>query len=58
MHLTATQALIGYFVFSAFVSGMPEPDPQASLAYRWAYNSLSILSGDRSKWIGSRQPKH
>lgn len=46
--------LLGYYVFSAVVSGMPEATAQSGLAYRWAYNTLHILAGDLSAWIGSR----
>jgi len=49
--------LIGYFFFSAAVSGMPEPTATSGLAYRWAYNSLHALAGDLSRQIGSRIPK-
>lgn len=50
-------AVLLYFVFSAVVSGMPEPDATAGLGYRWAYHSLHVLTGDLSQWIGSRIPK-
>lgn len=60
MHFTETHGLLmlfGYFVFSAIVSGMPEPLSSSSRNYIWAYNSLHILSGDLSSLIGSRIPK-
>lgn len=57
MHLTATQALIGYFIFSAFVSGMPEPSASSGTGYRWAFHSLHLLAGDLSQMIGSRISK-
>ncbi|MGH9535477.1 MAG: hypothetical protein ACRD2E_11535 [Terriglobales bacterium] len=47
-------ALIGYFVFSAIVSGMPEPDEKSGTGYLWAYRTLHVLSGDFSQWIASR----
>lgn len=50
-------ALLAYFVFSAIVSGMPEPDATAGIAYRWAYSSLHVLAGDLSQMIGSRIQK-
>lgn len=50
-------ALLAYFIFSAIVSGMPEPDATAGVGYRWAYHSLHILAGDLSQMIGSRIPK-
>jgi len=57
MHITATQAILGYFVFSAIVSGLPDPDATSGVAYRWAYSSLHVLAGDLSQLIGSRIPK-
>lgn len=46
--------VVAYFAFSAVVSGMPEPDDKAPLAYKWAYHTLHILSGDLSHVLGSR----
>ena len=57
MHITATQAIVGYFIFSAIVSGMPEPTSASSVGYRWAFGSLHVLVGDLSQWIGSRIQK-
>lgn len=47
-------ALVAYYVFSAIVSSMPDPRPDASIAYSWAYHALHALSGDLSQYIGSR----
>jgi len=47
-------ALIAFYIFSAFVSSMPDPPPNASLAYTWLYGALHALSGDLSQYIGSR----
>ena len=47
-------ALILFYVFSAFVSSMPDPPPTASVAYVWLYGALHALSGDLSQYIGSR----
>lgn len=58
MHqISPTEVLIGYFLFSAIVSGMPEPVPSSGVFYRWAYQSLHVLSGDLSTVLGSRIPK-
>lgn len=46
--------MVLFYVFSAFVSGMPEPDANASRNYRWTYHSLHILAADLSHLIGSR----
>lgn len=51
------ESLIAYYVFSAFVSGMPEPTSASGTAYRWAYQSLHVLTGDLSAMIGSRTTK-
>lgn len=50
-------AVLIYFGFSAFVSGMPEPGPDAGVGYRWAYHSLHVLAGDLSAQFGSRLPR-
>ncbi len=50
-------ALLAYFVFSAFVSGMPDPTAGSGVGYRWAYASLHVLAGDLSQFIGSRAVK-
>lgn len=46
--------LAAYYVFSAIVSGMPEPPANAGVAYRWVFHSAHILAGDLSQVIGSR----
>ena len=50
-------ALVAFYFFSAFVSGMPEPSASSGTAYRWAYGSLHVLAGDLSQLIGSKVPK-
>ena len=48
-------ALILFYVFSAIVSGMPEPTADKSnTVYVWAYHTLHTLAGDLSRYIGSR----
>jgi len=49
--------MLGYYVFSAVVSGMPEPPSDATLAYIWAYHSAHALAGDLSHAFGSRIQK-
>lgn len=50
-------AMLAYFVFSAGISGMPEPSSSSSVGYSWLYHSLHILSGDLSSLFGSRIQK-
>lgn len=35
-----------YYVFSAFVSGMPAPDEKSGNGYKWLYASLHTLAGN------------
>jgi hypothetical protein len=37
------------WAFSAFVSGMPDPDPQSGKAYRWLYGSLHVFAANLDK---------
>jgi hypothetical protein len=39
-----TSAFLGYVLFMAIVSGMPEPGPDSSVAYKWAYRTLHIVA--------------
>lgn len=39
-------AFAAYWLFSAFVSGMPEPTPVSSLAYHWLFTSLNTLAAN------------
>jgi hypothetical protein len=52
----AVLAIGTYWVFSALVGGMPEPDTSSSFLYRWAYSSFHILSGDLKNAVASRFP--
>lgn len=47
-------ALATFYVFSAAVSSMPEPDAHSGRFYVWLYHFTHILSGDLSQYIGSR----
>lgn len=49
--------LLGWSLFSALVSGMPEPCAGDSRRYVWAYHSLHILAADLSHVWGSRISK-
>jgi hypothetical protein len=37
--------LVVWYVFSAFVDGMPKPDEKSGKGYEWAYASLHSLAG-------------
>lgn len=43
--------LAAWYVFSAVVSGMPDPGPASSTGYQWAYRSLHVLAGDFSNFL-------
>jgi len=38
--------LLGFWVFSAVISGMPAPLPNSSRGYTWLYGSLHILAAN------------
>lgn len=40
--------VLAFWVFSAFVSGMPDITAQSGFAYIWAYRSLHTLAGNLS----------
>lgn len=48
------QTIAAYWVFSAFISGMPEPAPTASVAYIWAYKSFHMIAGDVASAMQAR----
>ena len=50
----AAFAILGYWLFSAVIGGMPEPDAKAGPAYRWAFNSLHLLAGNLAAAAAAR----
>lgn len=53
----ALALMAAWYVFSAFVSGMPAPSERSGVGYIWAFHSLHILAGDLSRyWLKSSQP--
>lgn len=50
------QIIAFYWVFSAIISGMPDPVPSSSLTYVWAHRSLHILAGNVAVAVQSRYP--
>jgi hypothetical protein len=48
-------AIGSYWIFSAFVGGMPEP-VTAFGTYAWLYNSLHILAGNITSAMQSKFP--
>jgi hypothetical protein len=47
-------AIALYWVFSAVVSGMPQPGPNSSTAYVWAYTSLHVLAANIDKFAAQK----
>lgn len=41
----ALSAIIGFWLFSNFVGGMPTPNDKSSMAYKWAFTTLHSLAG-------------
>lgn len=48
------QSIMLYWVFSAVVSGMPDPTSSSSVTYTWAHRSLHILAGNLTSAVQSR----
>jgi hypothetical protein len=46
-----------YMLFSALVSGMPEPTPNSSIGYLWAYRSLHTLAFNIGTAVRSKIPE-
>lgn len=42
-------ALVGYYLFSALVGGMPAPTANSGVAYKWTFASLNILASNISR---------
>ena len=45
-----------YYLFSAIVGGMPEPEPNGSPYYLWLFNSLHIIAGNLNSLARVRYP--
>jgi len=50
------EVLVMYYVFAAFSGGMPTPDNNASVAYRWIFSSLSILNASIARLVATQLP--
>jgi hypothetical protein len=48
--------VVGYWIFSAIVGGMPEPSATAPVGYKWLYRSLHILAGNLSAVMAAKYP--
>jgi hypothetical protein len=48
--------VIGYYIFSSVVGGMPPPFPTSSSGYKWLYNSLHLLAGNISEAFKKKYP--
>src|SRR5690242_13615983 len=49
-------AVVLYWIFSAAISGMPEPDANASPGYLWLYRFLHTTAGNITTAFGARIP--
>lgn len=45
---------VGWYVFSALVSGMPEPTPESTPWYIWAYRSFHILAASGTSFFQNK----
>ena len=53
----STAFILGaYWLFSAIVSGMPDPAAGSSTAYVWIYRSLHTLAGNLSNAVAAKVP--
>lgn len=43
------EVILGYWIFSAVVGGMPTPKQGSSEIYIWAFRSLHIFSGNLNR---------
>lgn len=50
-------AIVGYWMFSAIVGGMPDPSNTSGPGYRWLHNSLHIMAGNLSAAVSARYPE-
>lgn len=50
------EVLLMYYVFAAFSGGMPTPDNNASVWYRWVFSSLSILNASIARLVATQLP--
>jgi len=50
------EVLVMYYVFAAFTGGMPTPSDNATVLYRWAFSSLSILNGSIARLVATQLP--
>lgn len=48
--------LIGYYIFAAVSGGMPTPGPNAGVAYRWVFSSLSLLNASVARFVATQLP--
>jgi hypothetical protein len=39
-------ALVGYYIFSALIGGMPAPTATSSTIYQWLFASMNILASN------------
>lgn len=56
-HHSAIITITAYWLFSAFVGGMPLPDATSSALYRWIHDSLHILAGNLNAAVAAKYPQ-
>jgi hypothetical protein len=44
-----------FWVFSAAVNNLPEPDTTSSGWYRWLYGFLTAIAGHLQDWVNARR---
>jgi hypothetical protein len=49
--------VLSYWVFSAIVGGMPEPEKRDGRGYCWLYKSLHILAGNMTTALARYYPQ-
>lgn len=54
----AAAAVAGYWIFSALVSGMPEPKDASGVGYVWLYNSLHFLASNLNAMVSRKNPSY
>ena len=52
----AEVTIVSYWVFSAAVGGLEEPDASSSKSYRWFFRFIHILAGNLATFAASKFP--
>ncbi len=49
--------VVGYFLYSAIVGGMPAPEATDGRGYQWLYRSSHIIAGNLTTAVSTRFPQ-